>query len=93
MQINSWWIRAIDVDDVIGLSHLKVQLHPRVWGHGREAPVEALENDELHAEDLLLGAGTVCNVGKLLKLWRVDLFNLGCYKEAGDACKKIAIVT
>ena len=38
---------------------LHVHPHPGVGGHGGEAPVEALQDDQLHLEDLALCASSV----------------------------------
>ena len=75
------------LDYVGGLIKLKVELDPGVWGHGSQAPVEGLEYDQLHALDLLVGAGPVRDVDEFRELGRVDLLNLGCYEETGDAWK------
>jgi len=66
------------------IADLHVEPHPGVGGHGGETPVEALEDHELHLEDLLLSAGAVSDVGKLLELGRVDLLDLGADEEASD---------
>ena len=51
---------------------------------GERPPVEALEDHQLHLKDLLLGAGAIGDIGKLLELGRVDLLNLGANKETRD---------
>ena len=58
----------------------------------REAPVEALEDHQLHLEDLFLGAGTVSHIGELLELWQVDLLDIGADEEAADADELEAVL-
>ena len=67
------------------IADLHVKPHPRIGRHWGEAPVEALEDHQLHLEDFLLGAGTVSDVSKLLELGRVDFFDLGTDEETSDA--------
>ncbi len=81
-------IGAIDVDYVGGLIDLHVQLDPGVGGHGWKAPIQTLEDDQLHAQDFLLGTSSVGDVCKLLQFRRVDLLNLGGYEEASDSWKR-----
>ena len=64
---------------------LHVEPHPGVGSHRTEAPVEPLEDHQLHLQDFLLCAGAVRHVGELLQLGRVDLLNLGSNEEACDA--------
>ena len=84
-----------EADAVLGLGSvqdLHVGSHPRVGRHRGKGPVQLLEDLQLHAEDLLLGARAVGHVGELLQLRRVDLLKLGADKQAGHADQLQAVL-
>ena len=62
---------------LVSVGHLHEELDPGVGCHGRESPVELLEDDQLHLQYLLVAAGPVRHVGELAQLGRVDLLDLG----------------